>query len=219
MAKLKVAREVARLGYDFIFSDVDIVYLKNPFQELSMCDLSCFSAERKVSKTYVMGVNSGFYFLKGTARSFEMLNRAIKLQERRPELPDQNHLNDALYEFQHSLLPVILPIQRFVNSGYLMQITSGLATLINTCSDMISRAIDKHSIDRIMKECKIKFVDLEVRLPSDVVMLHFNGMVKSLKQIFMESQNLWLRGQQNFSKNAINRKHGKGKKRLEKVWY
>ena len=96
-----------------------------------MCDLSCFSAERKVSKTYVMGVNSGFYFLKGTARSFEMLNRAIKLQERRPELPDQNHLNDALYEFQHSLLPVILPIQRFVNSGYLMQITSGLTTSQN----------------------------------------------------------------------------------------
>ncbi|KAK9942420.1 hypothetical protein M0R45_008087 [Rubus argutus] len=121
--KFRILREFLQLGYSVLLSDVDIVYLQNPFDHLyrdsdveSMTDghdnktaygfNDVFDEPKmgwaRYAHTMRMWVfNSGFFYIRPTIPSIELLDRVAGRLSREPTSWDQAVFNEELFFPSH----------------------------------------------------------------------------------------------------------------------
>lgn len=121
--KFRILREFLQLGYSVLLSDVDIVYLQNPFDHLyrdsdveSMTDghdnktaygfNDVFDEPKmgwaRYAHTMRMWVyNSGFFYIRPTIPSIELLDRVAGRLSREPNSWDQAVFNEELFFPSH----------------------------------------------------------------------------------------------------------------------
>jgi len=121
--KFRILREFLQLGYSVLLSDVDIVYLQNPFDYLSRdSDVESMSDGHNNMTAYgyndvfdepAMGwaryahtmriwvYNSGFFYIRPTLASIELLDRVAGRLSREPKSWDQAVFNEELFFPSH----------------------------------------------------------------------------------------------------------------------
>ncbi|KAI8025657.1 Arabinosyltransferase RRA3 [Camellia lanceoleosa] len=121
--KFHILREFLQLGYSVLLSDVDIVYLQNPFYHLyrdsdveSMTDghnnLTAYGYNdvfdepsmgwaRYAHTMRIWVYNSGFFYIRPTIPSIELLDRVAGRLSREPKSWDQAVFNEELFFPSH----------------------------------------------------------------------------------------------------------------------
>ncbi|KAF8405185.1 hypothetical protein HHK36_010085 [Tetracentron sinense] len=121
--KFRVLREFLQLGYSVLLSDVDIVYLQNPFDHLyrdsdveSMTDghnnITAYGYDdvfdepamgwaRYAHTMRIWVYNSGFFYIRPTIPSIELLDRVADRLSRQQNSWDQAVFNEELYFPSH----------------------------------------------------------------------------------------------------------------------
>ncbi|KAL6875716.1 hypothetical protein ACP4OV_013229 [Aristida adscensionis] len=99
--KLSLQRRVLELGYNFLFTDVDIVWFRNPFRHISvLADMTTSSDIFGGDADDLNNLpNTGFYHVKATRRAVEMLRRWQAARARFPP----NHEQAVFNEIKHEL--------------------------------------------------------------------------------------------------------------------
>ncbi|XP_062206280.1 uncharacterized protein At4g15970-like [Phragmites australis] len=103
--KLSLQQRVLELGYNFLFTDVDIVWLRNPFRHISVF------ADMTTSSDVFFGdidnldtfPNTGFYYVKATNRTVEMLRRWRAARARFEPNHEQHIFNQIKHELAAEL--------------------------------------------------------------------------------------------------------------------
>ncbi|KAF4368068.1 hypothetical protein F8388_002679 [Cannabis sativa] len=117
--KFRILREFLQLGYSVLLSDVDIVYLQNPFDYLhrdsdieSMTDghdnMTAYGYDdvfdepsmgwaRYAHTMRIWVFNSGFFYIRPTLASIELLDRVAGRLSREPNSWDQAVFNEELF--------------------------------------------------------------------------------------------------------------------------
>ncbi|PSS29417.1 Arabinosyltransferase [Actinidia chinensis var. chinensis] len=121
--KFHILREFLQLGYSVLLSDVDIVYLQNPFDHLyrdsdveSMTDghnnMTAYGFDdvfdepsmgwaRYAHTMRIWVYNSGFFYIRPTIPSIELLDRVAGRLSREPNSWDQAVFNEELFFPSH----------------------------------------------------------------------------------------------------------------------
>ncbi|XP_022726433.1 arabinosyltransferase RRA3-like [Durio zibethinus] len=121
--KFRILREFLQLGYSVLLSDVDIVYLQNPFNYLyrdsdveSMTDghdnMTAYGFDdvfdeppmgwaRYAHTIRIWVYNSGFFYIRPTIPSIELLDRVAGRLAREPKSWDQAVFNEELFFPSH----------------------------------------------------------------------------------------------------------------------
>ncbi|CAL0332675.1 unnamed protein product [Lupinus luteus] len=121
--KFRILREFLQLGYGVLLSDVDIVYLQNPFDHLyrdsdveSMSDGHDFATAYGFNDVFdepkmgwaryahtirIWVYNSGFFYIRPTLPSIELLDRVATRLSSNPKLWDQAVFNEELFYPSH----------------------------------------------------------------------------------------------------------------------
>ncbi|XP_077219818.1 arabinosyltransferase RRA3-like [Tasmannia lanceolata] len=121
--KFRVLREFLQLGYSILLSDVDIVYLQNPFDHLyrdsdvesmtdghdnvtaygynDVFDEPSMGWARYAHTMRIWVYNSGFFYIRPTIPSIELLDRVADRLSREPKSWDQAVFNEELYFPSH----------------------------------------------------------------------------------------------------------------------
>ncbi|XP_058069097.1 arabinosyltransferase RRA3-like [Magnolia sinica] len=121
--KFRILREFLQLGYSVLLSDVDIVYLQNPFNHLqrdsdveSMTDghnnMTAYGYNdvfdepkmgwaRYAHTMRIWVYNSGFFYIRPTIPSIELLDRVADRLSRQPKSWDQAVFNEELFYPSH----------------------------------------------------------------------------------------------------------------------
>ncbi|KAJ1286851.1 hypothetical protein BS78_03G383800 [Paspalum vaginatum] len=84
--KLSFQQRILELGYNFLYTDTDILWLRNPFRHISVyADMSC-SLDNSRDKPVLLDneINCGFYYMKSTRRSVEVVRRWVAGRARFP---------------------------------------------------------------------------------------------------------------------------------------
>ncbi|KAJ7958057.1 Glycosyltransferase [Quillaja saponaria] len=122
--KFRILREFLQLGYSVLLSDVDIVYLQNPFDHLyrdsdveSMSDghnnMTAYGFDdvfdepamgwaRYAHTMRIWVFNSGFFYIRPTLPSIELLDRVADRLSREPKSWDQAVFNEELFFPSHA---------------------------------------------------------------------------------------------------------------------
>lgn len=121
--KFRILREFLQLGYSVLLSDIDIVYLQNPFDHLyrdsdveSMTDghnnMTAYGFNdvfdepsmgwaRYAHTMRIWVYNSGFFYIRPTIPSIELLDRVAGRLSREPKSWDQAVFNEELFFPSH----------------------------------------------------------------------------------------------------------------------
>ncbi|CAH9120775.1 unnamed protein product [Cuscuta epithymum] len=121
--KFRILREFLQLGYSVLLSDVDIVYLQNPFDHLYRdCDVESMSDGHDNMTAYgyndvfdepgmgwaryahtmrIWVYNSGFFYIRPTIPSIELLDRVADRLARQAKAWDQAVFNEELFFPSH----------------------------------------------------------------------------------------------------------------------
>ncbi|KAG7976087.1 hypothetical protein I3843_06G131200 [Carya illinoinensis] len=121
--KFRVLREFLQLGYSVLLSDVDIVYLQNPFHYISrdsdvesmtdghnnmtaygyndVFDEPAMGWARYAHTMRIWVYNSGFFYIRPTIPSIELLDRVASRLSREPNSWDQAVFNEELFFPSH----------------------------------------------------------------------------------------------------------------------
>uniref|UniRef100_A0A5B7A4B2 Glycosyltransferase n=1 Tax=Davidia involucrata TaxID=16924 RepID=A0A5B7A4B2_DAVIN len=121
--KFRILREFLQLGYSVLLSDVDIVYLQNPFDHLyrdsdvesmtdghnnmtaygynDVFDEPAMGWARYAHTMHIWVYNSGFFYIRPTIPSIELLDRVADRLSRQPNSWDQAVFNEELFFPSH----------------------------------------------------------------------------------------------------------------------
>ncbi|XP_042506812.1 arabinosyltransferase RRA2-like [Macadamia integrifolia] len=121
--KFRILREFLQLGYSVLLSDVDIVYLQNPFNYLhrdsdvesmtdghnnmtaygfnDVFDEPAMGWARYAHTMRIWVFNSGFFYIRPTIPSIELLDRVAGRLSREPHSWDQAVFNEELFFPSH----------------------------------------------------------------------------------------------------------------------
>ncbi|GMH17511.1 hypothetical protein Nepgr_019352 [Nepenthes gracilis] len=121
--KFRILREFLQLGYSVLLSDVDIVYLQNPFDHLhrdsdvesmtdghdnrtaygfnDVFDEPAMGWARYAHTMRIWVYNSGFFYMRPTVPSIELLDRVASRLAREPKSWDQAVFNEELFFPSH----------------------------------------------------------------------------------------------------------------------
>lgn len=121
--KFRILREFLQLGYSILLSDIDIVYLQNPFDHLyrdsdveSMSDghdnMTAYGYDdvfdepsmgwaRYAHTMRIWVYNSGFFYIRPTIPAIELLDRVAARMSRQSNVWDQAVYNEELYFPSH----------------------------------------------------------------------------------------------------------------------
>ncbi|PON84914.1 Nucleotide-diphospho-sugar transferase [Trema orientale] len=121
--KFHILREFLQLGYSVLLSDVDIVYLQNPFEHLyrdsdvesmtdghdnmtaygfnDVFDEPAMGWARYAHTMRIWVYNSGFFFIRPTIPAIELLDRVAGRLSREPNSWDQAVFNEELFFPSH----------------------------------------------------------------------------------------------------------------------
>lgn len=122
--KFHILREFLQLGYSILLSDVDIVYLQNPFEHLyrdsdvesmtdghdnrtaygfnDVFDEPSMGWARYAHTMRIWVFNSGFFYIRPTIPSIELLDRVAGRLLREPNSWDQAVFNEELFFPSHN---------------------------------------------------------------------------------------------------------------------
>ncbi len=103
IAKVIAARMVLELGYNVLFSDVDIAWKKNPVPFLPV-DVDLVIQSNSGTNVFPLSdePNTGFYFLRSNDRSMTLLDETIDRARKDPSIDDQTHFGNALRDWRVS---------------------------------------------------------------------------------------------------------------------
>uniref|UniRef100_M8C2X1 Nucleotide-diphospho-sugar transferase domain-containing protein n=1 Tax=Aegilops tauschii TaxID=37682 RepID=M8C2X1_AEGTA len=100
-AKLELQQCVLQLGHNFLFTDVDVVWLRDPFRHIGVhadmavsCDIYSGDADALDGNW----PNTGFYYVKATGRTVEMMRRWRAARWRFPRDHEQAVFNQIKHE-------------------------------------------------------------------------------------------------------------------------
>ncbi|KAM3758419.1 hypothetical protein ACB098_01G042600 [Castanea mollissima] len=121
--KFRILREFLQLGYSVLVSDVDIVYLQNPFDYLyrdsdvesmsdgynnktaygfdDVFDEPAMGWARYATTMRIWAYNSGFFYIRPTLPSIELLDRVANRLSKDPDSWDQAVFNEELFYPSH----------------------------------------------------------------------------------------------------------------------
>lgn len=121
--KFRILREFLQLGYSVLLSDVDIVYLQNPFNYLQrdsdvesmtdghdnmtaygyndVFDEPAMGWARYAHTMRIWVYNSGFFYIRPTIPAIELLDRVAGRLSREPKSWDQAVFNEELFFPSH----------------------------------------------------------------------------------------------------------------------
>lgn len=121
--KFRILREFLQLGYSVLLSDVDIIYLQNPFNHLyrdsdvesmtdghnnmtaygynDVFDEPAMGWARFAHTMRIWVYNSGFFFIRPTIPSIELLDRVADRLAKEPNSWDQAVFNEELFFPSH----------------------------------------------------------------------------------------------------------------------
>ncbi|KAG2602976.1 uncharacterized protein At1g28695-like [Panicum virgatum] len=119
--KLSIQQRVLELGYNFLFTDADILWLRNPFQHISVyADMSCSLDNSKMAPALLDCENNvGFYYMKSTNRSIAMIKYWRAARARFDGNPiEQVVFNTIKHELISDLGARIQPLQTEYISGF-----------------------------------------------------------------------------------------------------
>ncbi|WOL05611.1 hypothetical protein Cni_G14340 [Canna indica] len=94
--KVAILREVLKHGYSFVFTDMDIIWLRNPFSKLNL-----YGEEMQISCDAYNGrafdasnnINTGFFFVASNSKTIELFDMWLESRKhRRPRMNDQDGL-------------------------------------------------------------------------------------------------------------------------------
>ncbi|KAF7032380.1 hypothetical protein CFC21_043557 [Triticum aestivum] len=99
-AKLSLQQRVLQLGYNYLFTDVDVMWLRNPFRHISLYADMVVSTDRfnGDAEALTNAPNTGFYYVKSTNRTVEILRRWRVARSRFPPTRDQAVFNEIKAE-------------------------------------------------------------------------------------------------------------------------
>ncbi|CAM0884384.1 unnamed protein product [Alopecurus aequalis] len=99
-AKLELQQHVLQLGYNFLFTDVDIVWFRDPFRHIGVHADMATSCDQYNGDTDSLAnwPNTGFYYVKSTGRTVEMLRRWRTARWRFPRGHEQTIFNHIKHE-------------------------------------------------------------------------------------------------------------------------
>ncbi|XP_062208708.1 uncharacterized protein At4g15970-like [Phragmites australis] len=103
--KLSLQQRVLELGYNYLFTDVDVMWLRDPFRHINLfadvtmsCDYFYGDAESLKNSP-----NTGFYYVKSTNRTVEMLRYWRAARSRFPPHHDQKIFDNIKHELAAEL--------------------------------------------------------------------------------------------------------------------
>ncbi|XP_073003480.1 uncharacterized protein At4g15970-like [Typha latifolia] len=102
-SKLKFQRRILELGYNFLFTDIDVLWFRNPFKHTTvLADLttSCdfFFGDPKDLANFP---NTGLFYVKSTRKNAEMLKCWYESKARFPNKHEQSVFNKIKRELIH----------------------------------------------------------------------------------------------------------------------
>ncbi|XP_052140069.1 uncharacterized protein At1g28695-like [Oryza glaberrima] len=98
-AKLSLQQRVLELGYSFLFTDVDVMWLRDPFRHITLyADVTISSDHFHGDAGDVAGnsPNTGFYHVRPTNRTVEMLRRWRAARSRFPPASHDQNVFDGI---------------------------------------------------------------------------------------------------------------------------
>uniref|UniRef100_A0ACD5XF56 Uncharacterized protein n=1 Tax=Avena sativa TaxID=4498 RepID=A0ACD5XF56_AVESA len=109
-AKLSLQQRVLELGYNYLFTDVDIMWLRNPFRHINLHADMAVSTDRFNGNAEALtnAPNTGFYYVKSTNRTVEMLRRWQAARSRFPPTHDQAIFDEIKVELATGELQIKL---------------------------------------------------------------------------------------------------------------
>ncbi|CAO2167543.1 unnamed protein product [Urochloa humidicola] len=119
--KLSIQLRALELGYNFLYTDADILWLRNPFQRISVYADMSFSLDNSKAKPVLLDneFNGGFYYMKSTSRSVAVIKYWRAARSRFDGNPiDQVVLNTIKHEFVTELGVRIQPLETEYISGF-----------------------------------------------------------------------------------------------------
>ncbi|KAM3334855.1 hypothetical protein ACQJBY_029340 [Aegilops geniculata] len=101
-SKLTFQHRVLQLGYNYLYTDLDVMWLRNPFRHISLYADMAVSTDRfnGDAEDLTNAPNTGFYYVRSTNRTVEMLSRWRAARSRfRPKAHDQEVFEAIKGEF------------------------------------------------------------------------------------------------------------------------
>ncbi|KAK3166346.1 hypothetical protein QOZ80_1AG0044630 [Eleusine coracana subsp. coracana] len=104
-AKLSLQQRVLELGYDYLFSDVDIMWLRNPFRHINLYADVTMSTDHFVGDPESLdnAPNTGFFYVRSTNRTVQMLRHWQAARSRFPPNHDQKIFDNIKHEVVRDL--------------------------------------------------------------------------------------------------------------------
>jgi len=118
--KLTFQQRVLELGYNFLFTDCDMVWFRNPFRHFPVyADMSCSSDDFKPSRAPLDNpLNTGLYYMKSTNRTIQMMKYWRAARERFPGQHDQAVFVNIRHELVSKLQVKIEPLETVYFGGF-----------------------------------------------------------------------------------------------------
>ncbi|XP_051200258.1 uncharacterized protein At4g15970-like [Lolium perenne] len=106
--KLSLQQRVLELGYNYLFTDVDILWFRNPFRHINLYADMTVSTDRFKGDTESLTnwPNTGFYYVRSTNRTVEMLRQWRAARSRFPPDHDQFIFDKIKTELAHGELQI-----------------------------------------------------------------------------------------------------------------
>ncbi|CAO2172558.1 unnamed protein product [Urochloa humidicola] len=118
--KLTFQQRVLELGYNFLFTDADMIWFRNPFQHIALyADMSCSSDDFKPSRAPLdQPLNTGLYYMKSTNRTIEMVKYWRAARARYRDWHDQRVFVAIKRELVTKLHVKIEPLETIYFGGF-----------------------------------------------------------------------------------------------------
>ncbi|XP_020088404.1 uncharacterized protein At4g15970-like [Ananas comosus] len=112
----KLQGRILEMGYNFLFTDVDIVWFRNPLRHISVAAHITFASDDFYGNPDDLAniANGGFLYAKSTKNTIEFFKNWYSARERYPGEHDQYVFNQIKYEFSSRFRVTI----RFLDAVY-----------------------------------------------------------------------------------------------------
>jgi len=110
--------EAVKIYKKYIFTDVDVLWLKNPITDLEkFCDIDiCFQSNTPNGYKFV---NSGFFFVNSSKQTLNFFKNSLRVSNKikYKKLGDQDVINDVLQNKQNLINWKFLKLEYYPNGG------------------------------------------------------------------------------------------------------
>uniref|UniRef100_A0A0D9V9M2 Nucleotide-diphospho-sugar transferase domain-containing protein n=1 Tax=Leersia perrieri TaxID=77586 RepID=A0A0D9V9M2_9ORYZ len=118
--KLSLQQRILELGYNFVFTDCDMVLFRDPFRHINLyADMTTSSDDYSTARSPLSNpLNTGFYYMKATNRSISMIRYWQAARPRFPNSHDQAVFGNIKHELVAKLDARIEPLDTVYFAGF-----------------------------------------------------------------------------------------------------